>query len=173
MHLFTLISPPPPPRARLSSLCIFFLPPSLPSPRRWSKGWPRQSICQRLTVLQHMHYTDGCHHSHNDCPLKSKERARGLERIEEAEVKGSWVKITVACRAETYGEEEEKNSQFLSQFHLWIFFFYEVLNSEVDFPLCATESPWFSLSTGHRRICSTLLADTIFNTFSPGLLSSH
>lgn len=81
-----------------------YLPSSHPAPLVlrwwWSKGWPCQSICQRLTVLQHMHYTDGYHHSRNDCPpppprrchthteiKRQEESARGSERIEETDVK--------------------------------------------------------------------------------------
>ncbi len=160
------------------SFFALYLSPSNPalSPRWWSKGWPCQSICQRLTVLQHMHYTDGYHHSRNDCPPHRNQKTRESERVGEDWRNGSWVKITVVCLTETYSER--KKESILSQFHLWncIVFcfqdFHEVLNSEVDFPLCAAEmeSPWFSFSTGQRRMCSTLLADTSFNTFCPGLL---
>lgn len=94
MHLF-------PPRffslLSLSShvFSAVYLPPSRPAPLLlrwwWSKGWPCQSICQRLTVLQHMHYTDGYHPSRNDCPpcrhthtlwnqKREREGRRGLKK---------------------------------------------------------------------------------------------
>lgn len=81
------------PLTRSTSPLLHLSPRStcLPSLCWWLKGWPRQSICQRLTVLQHMHYTDGYHHSHNDCPppwnLKTTQRAVGSKRIEESDVK--------------------------------------------------------------------------------------
>lgn len=68
------------------SLALYLSLSNLLSPLWWSKGWPCQSICQELTVLQHMHYTDGYHHSSNDCPphwnRKTRERKglRGLRK---------------------------------------------------------------------------------------------
>lgn len=80
------------------------------------------------------------------------------------------------CLRETYSERK-KNQFYLSFIYETVqpFFsedFHKGLNSEVDFSLCAAEmeSQWFSLSTGQRRICSTLLADIMFNTsFCPAL----
>lgn len=63
-HLFHFLSPP-----SCMSLAVN-LSASNPAPALCGdrRGWPCQSICQRLTVLQHMHYTDGYHHSLNNCP---------------------------------------------------------------------------------------------------------
>lgn len=55
------------------------------------RGWPCQSICQWLTVSQHMHYTDGYHHSCNNCPLHWNQKTSEWEAWK-SESKGSWVR---------------------------------------------------------------------------------
>lgn len=66
------------------SLCVF-VPRTLPFPLSWLEGWPCQSICERLTVLQHMRYTDGQHHSRNK---PTSTRARTLKSNEREGLNG-------------------------------------------------------------------------------------
>lgn len=108
-------------------------------------------------------------HSETERP----ESARGLGRVWRIGSKGSWVKLMLVCVRQIYSDRKKSPfylrfiSETVYSFSLFFFKIFIRFWTQLDFPLSAAEmeSLWFSLSTGQRRVCSTLQADIMFFTY--------